>query len=788
VNIDGSVKPRRESAPRIATGPPRRYADAAERGWRLEQLTREVAMRFVWKRAVLAGATGLAIIVAPIAFTVAIPGAITPAAATAPGPDTVQYVQTTGTGGSFIKYIPGNSSIAPTTESLTGGGGCSTPTPSVTPILGLSAFKYSTTTYTDAAPAAATVGAHTGRTGVCSIPASWALEPSEALDFSVGTNALVAGRVFTEANLIIGSNTKVASTVRLVEYLGSSQVCSYTVGTTTLGTGPACKTFAVPSDQVTVDTGVVTPGFDRIAVQLPAPPSASSASVSVIGPLSTFTLGTGAALTLVKTASPATYGAVGQAITYTYTITDSGGSTLGPAQFTVSDNKINGGTAFNCGPSTQTLAPGASFSCTNTYLITQADIDAGHVTNAATASGAGLTSNSSTATVNAVTSPAITLAKSALPATYNSVGTVITYTYTVTDSGNTTLGPAQFTVSDNKINGGTAFNCGPSTQTLAPSKSFSCTKAYSITQADIDAGHVTNAATASGAGLTSNSSSATVNAVQDPELTLVKTDSLYGADYDAPGQVITYTLTATNTGNVMLHAVLVSDAPVLAGYSCSPVSGSDLVPGESVTCTGTHTVTLDDLTAGSITDTGSASSTEVKATDAVDTVNAKQMQICTNDTITSSSSDNLPTDGTVVAAITVDSLPTGNGCKNYSYFKANASAVPGGDEVDFLSQPLAGAHVTATFDWGYTGFCTPNAPLGSAQACPVTYVDFGSGPQAQTFCAAADPNGVTTPPWCTTGRSFSYVNVPDPSNPGATIIVTHITETWDGYGDIVFRH
>ncbi len=136
------------------------------------------------------------------------------------------------------------------------------------------------------------------------------------------------------------------------------------------------------------------------------------------------------------------------------------------------------------------------------------------------------------------------------------------------------------------------------------------------------------------------------------------------------------------------------------------------------------------------------------------------------------------TDGTVTASITLDSLPTGS-CKNYSYFNASASQT-GGNDVEFLSQPLAGAHVSASFDWGYFGYCVPNVPPGSPQACPVTYVDFGSGLQPQTFCAAADPNGITTPPWCTTSRTYTYVNV-------GGITVTHITETWDGYGDTAWH-
>ena len=115
--------------------------------------------------------------------------------------------------------------------------------------------------------------------------------------------------------------------------------------------------------------------------------------------------------------------------------------------------------------------------------------------------------------------PALDLSKSARPSTYNTVGQIITYTYIVRNSGNVTLtGP--FIVTDNKIGSpvGTPFACG--TGPLAPNQITSCTAFYTITQADVDAGSVTNTASVSTsytdyAGnsetVTSNSASATVS-------------------------------------------------------------------------------------------------------------------------------------------------------------------------------------------------------------------------------------------------------------------------------------
>jgi uncharacterized repeat protein (TIGR01451 family) len=103
------------------------------------------------------------------------------------------------------------------------------------------------------------------------------------------------------------------------------------------------------------------------------------------------------AISLTKTPNPTTYAKVGDVITYTYTFKNTGNVTLnGP--FTVTDDKV---TTVTCaaGP----LAPGASLTCTGSYTITQADMDAGSVTNKATASttygGNPVTSIQATATV-----------------------------------------------------------------------------------------------------------------------------------------------------------------------------------------------------------------------------------------------------------------------------------------------------------------------------------------------------------------------------------------------------
>jgi large repetitive protein len=220
----------------------------------------------------------------------------------------------------------------------------------------------------------------------------------------------------------------------------------------------------------------------------------------------TVTAVTGPALSLVKTASPLTYSAVGAVIGYSYHVTNTGNVSLaGPV--TVTDNKA---TVTSDNKATVTcpaggLAVGASMTCTATYTITQADLNSGSVTNTATAHANGTDSNQDHQTVTAIQGPALSIVKTASPLTYSAVGAVISYSYLVKNTGNVTLaGPV--TVTDNKA----TVTCPAGG--LAVGASMTCTATYTITQADLNSGSVTNTATAHANGTDSNQDHRTVTA------------------------------------------------------------------------------------------------------------------------------------------------------------------------------------------------------------------------------------------------------------------------------------
>ncbi|MCC7443812.1 MAG: DUF11 domain-containing protein, partial [Saprospiraceae bacterium] len=145
-----------------------------------------------------------------------------------------------------------------------------------------------------------------------------------------------------------------------------------------------------------------------------------------------------------------------------------------------------------------------------------------------------------------------------------SAGDEIHYTFTVTNTGNVTL--TNVVVTDPKVTvaGGPISSMAPG---AVDNSTFTAT--YVITQADINAGNVENTAEVSGKD-PDNSDVTDVDTEdtplgQTPSIDLVKSGTYVDADNDgvvSAGDEIHYTFTVTNTGNVTLTNVVVTDPKV----------------------------------------------------------------------------------------------------------------------------------------------------------------------------------------------------------------------------------
>jgi LPXTG-site transpeptidase (sortase) family protein len=364
--------------------------------------------------------------------------------------------------------------------------------------------------------------------------------------------------------------------------------------------------------QADIDAGM----FTNIASVTGAPPVGSNVSDT---DSYTQTLEASPSISLVKTGT-LNIGLnsrvdTGDTITYAFTVTNTGNVTLNNVKLTDPTATISGG-------SIATLAPGVTDTTTftGTYTLTQSDVDAGTFTNTATVTGTPPTGDDVTAQ-SSDTKPLpadkkISLLKTGVmdmtvvaPPGVANKGDKITYTFTVSNPGNVTL--TNVIVTDPKVTvSGTAITLAPG---VTDSTHFTGT--YTLTQADVDAGTFTNTATVSGkpplvAAITSTSSD-TKTLPPVPSITLEKTGTLDltivspGTRADA-GDKINYTFKVTNTGNVTLSNVTVTD-PKIGSLTGSPIAS--LAPGaaSAVTLTGSHTLTQADIDSGGYSNTATTS-------------------------------------------------------------------------------------------------------------------------------------------------------------------------------------
>jgi uncharacterized repeat protein (TIGR01451 family) len=275
----------------------------------------------------------------------------------------------------------------------------------------------------------------------------------------------------------------------------------------------------------------------------------------------------------------------GDNITYNYSVTNIGNCDLD--NITVIDDRLG---PITVAPAEE-LEPGDQATGLADYTLTQADIDNGTLTNLAVASGI------SPRALTVVDSDSLTLTLSQTPNIHidktfswtkgngSSVGDVVTYHYTVTNSGTTSL--YNINISDNKLGEVTVY---PSAR-LGPGDNATGTATMVVTQAMIDNGTLTNTAVAFGETLqgdpVSGLDSRTITLTQNPAINIVKSDAWTKGNGSQVGDNLTYTFKITNTGNVTLDNITVYDDKLGA----ITLSQSSLGPGDNVT--GMATLTLD---------------------------------------------------------------------------------------------------------------------------------------------------------------------------------------------------
>jgi uncharacterized repeat protein (TIGR01451 family) len=322
---------------------------------------------------------------------------------------------------------------------------------------------------------------------------------------------------------------------------------------------------------------------------------------------------------------------VGDTITYHFSVTNTGNQTL--TNILVTDPLVAVGDSNGNLPAVPlaTLAPGQTDGTyfSSVYTIIQTDVDRGEVDNTAKAEGTApgnvqvidysdpgvLTQDSPTKSI-IPPQPVITLIKleNGITDTNNNTlidaGDVIHYTFKVENLGNVTL--SNIRIIDN-LAGATVQ--GAPLPSLSP-LTFDATHftaAYTITQADVTAGRVSNQAVARGTPPTGadtsdlsdnaapNFDNPTITAITPlPSIALIKTiksiiDTNANGATDA-GDTINYTFTIKNSGNMPLNAVSVTDASAtVSGTTIATLPAGNT---NATSFTASHVITAADITAG----------------------------------------------------------------------------------------------------------------------------------------------------------------------------------------------
>ena len=338
---------------------------------------------------------------------------------------------------------------------------------------------------------------------------------------------------------------------------------------------------------------------------------------------------------------------VGDQIDYAMTITNTGNVTL--SNIGLIDHNTN--VVIDSGLPVGDLDPGLTATIMAHYVVTQADIDTGYVSNTATATASFHTqtvsddSDDTDPASNQVNDNDPTITTICQHPEMNVLktgnvdlgadgilnpGDVIHFAISVENSGNVTLTINQVTDDLITNNGGTVNYVSGDTDNdglLDVGETWIYNADYAVTQADINAGHVDNQAIVT---YTDTNGNTLTNASDDPsdpadadntdtepnddpdditsiDLTVywIKTlEVLKTVVFDGdtnndgiaqPGETLTYTITVTNTGNVLLNNITLNDA--LVGVSQQVVGTGNMNPGDVETITLVYTISQDDLDA-----------------------------------------------------------------------------------------------------------------------------------------------------------------------------------------------
>ena len=341
----------------------------------------------------------------------------------------------------------------------------------------------------------------------------------------------------------------------------------------------SCPTLAVGATCVLVGTYTVTQA-DVDAGEINNTATGDSDETDSVQDSETVLINQNPAIEVTKEADVVDSAGIGDTITYSYEVTNTGNVTL--TNVTAVDNLLGAVTL-----SATELAPGDSATGSLQHVVIEGDLP-GPIDNRVDAEGtapdSSTVTDSASESVDLESTPAISIDKVLTSADPDPAekGSLLTYTVTVTNIGDVTLN--NVTVNDPMLD--------PSLQscpTLAVGATCVLVGTYTVTQADVDAGEINNTATGDSDETDSVQDSETVLINQNPAIEVTKEADV--VDSAGIGDTITYSYEVTNTGNVTLTNVTAVDN-LLGAVT---LSATELAPGDSATGSLQHVVIEGDL-------------------------------------------------------------------------------------------------------------------------------------------------------------------------------------------------
>jgi uncharacterized repeat protein (TIGR01451 family) len=283
---------------------------------------------------------------------------------------------------------------------------------------------------------------------------------------------------------------------------------------------------------------------------------------------------------------------VGDKINYTITVKNTGNTTL--------TNVVVKDAMLGLNETVGMITVGTTWTHTQAYEITQANIDEGFVLNTV------LVNDEPTEEETPLTqTPGIETVKTGTYVDFNddqitNVGDKINYTITVKNTGNTTL--TNIVVKDEML------GLNETVAEIAVGTTWTHAQAYEITQADIDAGSVLNIVL-----VNDQPTEVTTPLTQSPSLTISKEANK--SNFNTVGEAVTYTITVINTGNITLTGISVTDPLIeLTGPVGDKNENGKLDVGETWIYTGDYTITAEDMVKGTVTNLATVETEETEPT------------------------------------------------------------------------------------------------------------------------------------------------------------------------------